>query len=181
MRRFLALALILAPLTAQAQVCAPVPDHEAEKDALYQALRLAEDEPAARAISAELWRIWIDAPDDQAQAMLDRGIALIGLGNFAGAISALDGLVAYCPDWAEGWNQRAYAAFLARDGERALSDLDAALARDPRHVGALAGRALTLLGLGREAEGQEALRRALRLNPWLAERQLLTLPPEETL
>jgi tetratricopeptide (TPR) repeat protein len=91
----------------------------------------------------------------------------------AGAMAAFGALIDYCPDYAEGWNQRAFLAYLGGDFAAALPDLDRALSLRPRHVGALSGRALVLIALGREAEGYETLRAALELNPWLAERRLL--------
>lgn len=177
----IALLIALFPLAVAAQdVCPAVADHEADKDALLQRLSTSRDQNAAQLVSGDLWRIWTDAPDARAQAMLDDGMARLR-GDYAGARDVLDDLVAYCPDYAEGWNQRAFAYFLMQDYAAALTDLDRALDLDPRHVAALSGRALTLMGLERDAEGQVTLREALRLNPWLAERSLLTLPPEETL
>ncbi len=121
------------------------------------------------------------APDAAAQEMLDAGIALIRAADYAAATAMLDGLVTYCPDYAEGYNQRAFASFLSGDYGAALDDLDRALALSPNHVAALSGKALTLLGLGRVPEGQAVLRDALRLNPWLSERALLVEPPGEEL
>ena len=89
--------------------------------------------------------------------------------------------MAYCPDYAEGYNQRAFVSFLAHDFEAALVDLEATLALNPRHIGALSGKALTLIGLGRREDGQATLRAALALNPWLSERALLETPPGEEL
>ena len=85
-------------------------------------------------------------------------------------------LVAYCPDYAEGYNQRAYIAFLQKDYASALDDLEKALARDPDHIAALAGKALTEMGLGGQEAGQETLKAALKLNPWLTERRFLIEP-----
>ena len=132
-------------------------------------------------MSRALWEIWADAPDERAQALLDRGRAMIARGDPDRATEALDALIAYCPDYAEGWNQRGFASFLRRDFASALADLDRAMALSPEHLGVLSGRALTLLGLGREEEGQAQLRAALRLNPWLAEAALLDGPPERDL
>ena len=98
------------------------------------------------------------------------------LADLPGSIQVLDELVAYCPDYAEGYNQRAFANFLRRDLDAALPDLDRALELNPTHLGALTGRAMTLMGLGRIDEGQADLRTALGLNPWLAERSLLIEP-----
>ncbi|MFD2854504.1 tetratricopeptide repeat protein [Seohaeicola zhoushanensis] len=78
----------------------------------------------------------------------------------------------YCPDYAEGYNQRAFAYYLTEKFGPALEDLDRAIALSPNHVAALSGRALTLLGLGRTEEAARALARALELNPWLSERSL---------
>ena len=68
-------------------------------------------------------------------------------------------MVAYCPHYAEGYNQRAFVNFIARDYARALPDLEAAIERDPTHVAAIAGQALTLFGLGRMKAGRAVLRR----------------------
>lgn len=177
----LALPLVLAVGAAHAQDCPDPPDREAERRALMAELRAAPDQAAARRASAALWGIWADAPDARAQAMLDLGTALIARGRLGPARAALDELVAYCPGYAEGWNQRAFASFLGRDFEAALADLDRAKALSPEHLGVLTGRAMTLMGLGRDEEGQGQLREALRLNPWLAERSLLDGPPEREL
>ena len=62
---------------------------------------------------------------------------------------------------------------------RHLYRLDRALERSPDHIAALAGKALTLTGLGRIDAAQGILRRALELNPWLPERGMLIEKPGE--
>jgi tetratricopeptide (TPR) repeat protein len=180
MRVMSTLALILAGLAVTPQVRAqtvavcPAPaDRAAEKAPLLRQLRMARDATDAQIITGQLWQIWTAAPDTVAQDLLDRGMTLIRAGDQPGARQLLDELVAYCPDWAEGWNQRAYAAFLMQDYAAALPDLDRALAIDPEHVPALSGRALTLFGLGRADEARQTLRAAVAMNPWLGERVLL--------
>lgn len=164
-------AFFAAP--ALAEGCpAPAVD-EVARDALHEKLRLAPDPGAARMAQNELWQIWTAAPDAAAQEMLDNGMERIRLGDYERAIRVLDGLVAYCPDYAEGYNQRAFAHFLRDAFDPALADLEAALDRSPEHIGALSGKALTLMGLGRDAEALAALEAALKLNPWLNERHLL--------
>lgn len=167
-------ALIAAP--AFAETCPPVPDRGAEKAPLYAGLLTAKNEMGAAPYNAALWEIWLDAPDEIAQSMLDRGMVLRREFDLLGSISALDDLVAYCPDYAEGYNQRAFTYFLGQDFEKALVDLDRTLAIDPMHIGALSGKGLTLIGLGRTDEAQTVLREAVALHPWLAERSLITEP-----
>ncbi len=93
--------------------------------------------------------------------------------DFDGAETILTALTKYCPDYAEGWNQRAFARFLRQDYNGALTDLDEALRLSPDHIAARSGKALTLMGLGRMDEAQGVLRDALALNPWLPERRFL--------
>lgn len=174
MKWILPLCLLAPP--AFAETCPPVADHSQRLDQIIGELGAARGEGAARALSQQLWELWLDAPDGKAQALLDKGMRQRTEYDFLGARDTLDALIEYCPDYAEGYNQRAFASFLRQDYDAALVDLDAALTIMPNHVAALSGKALTLMGLGRDEEGQDVLRQALRLNPWLQERALLTEP-----
>ncbi len=175
-----AIVLILTAGMAQA-ACPPPPDIAEAQEALLAEARQIKTEREGRAISDRLWELWAKAPDEQAQALLDRGMAARASFNFLDATDAFDRLVAYCPDYAEGYNQRAFVSFLREDYAAALVDLDLALERRPGHVAAMSGKALTLMGLGRQEEAQEVLREAVKLNPWIPERGLLTEPIGEEL
>ncbi len=158
---------------AAANDCPPAPDHAAELAALTGQVQAAEGEGEARAFASRMWELWTDAPDEQAQAILDRGMARRTTFNFLGALEDFDALVEYCPEFAEGYNQRAFVYYLNGEFESALTDLDHALGLSPLHIGALSGRALTLMGLMRMEEARETLGIALELNPWLPERGLI--------
>ncbi len=156
----------------QASDCPAAPDHSARLDGLLHEVQKAATEDQAREIANRMWEFWADAPDSQAQAMLDRGMIKRTALDFLGALEDFDQLIAYCPDYAEGYNQRAFVQYLRRDFAAALRDLDRALELSPRHVAAMSGRALSLYGLSRLDEARAALAEALALNPWLPERQL---------
>lgn len=158
-------------------VCPAAPDHAADQDRIIAGLQAAPDEATARPLMDQLWQTWTDAPDRTAQDLLDAGMAKREGYDFLGARDTFDTLVEYCPDYAEGYNQRAFASFLRQEYDAALFDLDKALSITPNHVAALSGKALTLMGLGRTEEAQATLRDALALNPWLKERAMLTEPP----
>lgn len=175
-----ALALT-APLPAWAETCAAVPDRSAEIAEIHTRLQAAPSEAAARPLIGALWQVWTLAPDTEAQALLDEGMRKRQEYDFAGAVDVFDALIAYCPDYAEGWNQRAFARFLQENYDAALTDLDRALALSPTHTAALSGKALTLLRMGRAEQAQVVLRDAVALNPWLPERVYLVTPPGQEL
>ncbi|MEM1065024.1 MAG: tetratricopeptide repeat protein [Pseudomonadota bacterium] len=180
MQRTLLLLAVALPASS-AIACPGLPDRSAELEALFEAARAAPNEMAGREVSNQMWAIWTTAPDEVAQSMLTRGMTARRYGDFLGAIAAFDDLVAYCPDYPEGYNQRAFIHYLSGGFEAANADLQATLALNPDHVGALSGLALTLIALGRAEEAQEWLRQALALNPWIPERGLLDGPLEEEL
>lgn len=168
----LAAVLTAAAFPAQASDCPDAPDHSTPLEALMNEVQEAETETQAREIANRMWEYWADAPNAQAQAMLDRGMTKRSAFDFLGALADFDQLIAYCPDYAEGYNQRAFVHYLRRDFASALADLDRALELSPRHIAAMSGRALSLYGLSRLEEAREALAAALALNPWLPERYL---------
>jgi tetratricopeptide (TPR) repeat protein len=164
--------LLLTVGAVQADTCPDAPDHSAELQGLIARINSAETEMDAREISNRMWELWADAPNEQAQALLDRGMSQRRVFNLLDARQAFDRLIEFCPKYAEGYNQRAFVNFLNHDFAAALPDLDRTLELSPDHVGALSGRALTLLGLGRIDAARADLEKALELNPWLSERSL---------
>lgn len=177
----LILSLVLPVLAAPvwAMECPDPPDHSEALNALITQVQRAPDEHSARLISNDMWSYWADAPDETAQEILDRGMRKRAAWDLLGARQDFDDLIAYCPHYAEGYNQRAFVNFLQQDFAAALPDLEHAIGLSPRHIGALSGRAMTLIGLGRASEAQDALAEVLELNPWLPERGLLKAPLKE--
>lgn len=174
MRQLAAAAMlgVLAAFPARAE-CPQPPDHADALTDLIDRVQAAPDERSAKIISNEMWEIWADAPDARAQELLDEGMVRREAYDFAGAVDAFDALIDYCPEYAEGYNQRAFVNFIRQDYEEALPDLERAVELSPRHIAALTGQALTLAALERKAEAALVLREALEMNPWLSERALL--------
>ena len=172
---FLVLPILIHAAPALAD-CPPAPDIAADEDRLFDRVQAAPDARTAQEISTGLWELWTTAPDARAQSLLDEGMLARQSYDYDRAAAALDDLVAYCPDYAEGWNQRAFVRFLRSDHGAAIEDLDRALALNPRHVGALSGKGLALMALGRRQAAEGVIREAVRLNPWLPERRMLPEP-----
>ena len=178
-----AIVFVLGAGSAPAAECPAPPDRSEELTELIEAVQAAPDQRSAKRISNEMWEIWADAPDTRAQELLDEGMIRREAYDFGGAVDAFDALIAYCPDYAEGYNQRAFVNFIRQDYAAALPDLERAVGLSPRHIAARTGKALTLLALERRGEAAVELRRALELNPWLSERHLLPMleAPEQDL
>ena len=177
MKWILAFSVVAGP--AFAQTCPPAPDHAAAQAEIIAQLQALPDPAGSGELNNALWLLWTDAPDEAAQALLDEGMRKRAGYDLLGAREAFDALVEYCPDYVEGYNQRAFANFLDANYEGALHDLDIALGINESHTGALTGKALALMRLGRDDEAQIVLREALAVNPWLAERGLLREPEGE--
>ncbi len=173
MRCLFCIPVLLLPTLSWA-LCPASPDHTLALEDLIEAVQSAKSETEAQILANEMWQYWADAPDEQSQEILNRGMERRAAFDFLGALQDFDTLIAYCPNYAEGYNQRAFVRFLQQDYAAALVDLEKALEISPRHVAAMSGRALSLVGLQRREDARVALEEALKLNPWLPERGLLS-------
>ena len=84
------------------------------------------------------------------------------------AIQLLDGIIAFKPEYVEGWNQRATVYYMKKDYTRALGDLSEVLKREPRHFGALFGVGVIMQEFGDDRRALEVYRRALALDPHMS-------------
>lgn len=169
----LALLALVSSASFAAAACPAPQDTRRELLGLIAQAQAAKDFSDGRRLSGRMWEVWLRAPDEAAQAVLDAGLARRDLADYAGALAEFDRLAEYCPLYAEGFNQRAFVYFLTGEYEKALVDLDMALDLQPLHIAAQSGRALTLMNLGRLAEARQQLLVAVEHNPWLSEAALL--------
>jgi tetratricopeptide (TPR) repeat protein len=161
-------AVITALLTAALLVAAIAADqNDPRLDGLFSDL----DDTASRSegirITAEIWQLWLDAGDDEVQAHLDQGVAAMGAGDFDTALIEFDRVVELAPEFAEGWNKRATLYYVMEEYEASLADIGRTLTLEPRHFGAIAGRGLVNLQLGRPHAALQAFEEALEINPFL--------------
>lgn len=180
-RRFLLLAApFLLPLSAFAEAGKAEPD-AARRDALFERLRKAMSEQEGRLAEDAVWRMWMEtAPSLAIARAVDEAMDARESYDLDKALAILDHVVAQAPDYSEGWNQRAFIRFLKEDLDGSLEDIERALELEPRHFAALAGKATILMRQGRIELGQDALRRAVEIHPWLRERSMLLPVPGES-
>lgn len=167
------LALVAALVMAVPPVFAASVDENALHDRLFERLAAASTEEEGRKAEDAIWRVWVDHPDQQVREALALGMRQRDSYEWDKALQSFSRVILADPDYAEGWNQRAFIYFLKEDLDAALADLDKALELEPRHFGALTGKAMILMRTDRFDEGQEILRQAVAIHPFLKERGML--------
>ena len=137
-------------------------------DGLFDRLKVTTSELEARALEAEIWRLWSEDDDPAATALLQRGMQSMADQDYGAALTAFDAVVRRRPDFAEGWNKRATLHFLTGDFAASIADIQRTLQLEPRHFGALSGLGEIDLLLGRKEAALKAFEAALRIDPFLA-------------
>ena len=139
----------------------------ADVPVLTEALRDPDDDVRTMA-EQSLWLVWSRSGDAEIDAIFRRGVEQMGRADVAEAIETFTDVIKRKPDFAEGWNRRATAYYLAREFEKSLADCDEVMKRNPAHFGALSGYGLIYLQQGRLEQALSYFERALAVNPNLA-------------
>jgi tetratricopeptide (TPR) repeat protein len=180
--RVLATALLLTLVSATLRAAAPAPlppavglsDSAAQdRAALFAALAAAKNDAEAREIEERLWTFWRSFADDESRQLLELSREAQLRFDYAEALIYNTAVVKHAPQFAEGWNQLGYVYFLAGQYDASLGAIDRVLALEPLHYAALAGKGIILYYTGKVEEAQAPLKRALAINPWLKERNLI--------
>lgn len=141
---------------------------------LFATLASAQTQSEGRAAESAIWQFWFDqSPTAEIRAALDIGMERRRAYDYATAEQYLDEVVSAAPDYAEGYNQRAFVRFLRENFSDAQADLETVLALEPNHFGALSGLFHILRRQGRQTAALDQLRRAVEIHPWIQERSSL--------
>lgn len=127
---------------------------------------LRDTDEVVREIAEEaLWTVWSRSGDARVDELFKRGVSEMNAEHFNEAIATFTRIIELKPDFAEGWNKRATAYYLAGEYRRSLADCDQVMKRNPQHFGALSGYGQIYLQLDRPDKALEYFRRALAVNP----------------
>lgn len=155
---------VVAALLPLMLLSAPGFGQTSKLDDLFERLKTADAVGAAR-IEEEIWIEWSKSGSPAMDLLLQRGRDAMEEGDTTAAIEHFTALVDHSPEFAEGWNARATAYYMAGQFGPSLADIGKVLALNPRHFGALAGLGAIFEELDRKAQALEVWRAVAAIHP----------------
>ena len=154
-----ALALLVLPATA-------APDQtDSRLPPLFELLRTTSNPDRIGFAERFIWSIWLESGREDVDRLMEEGVEEMGDGRFRESIATFGRIVDLVPDFAEGWNKRATAYFLAGEFDASAQDVERTLTLEPRHFGALSGLGLIHLVKGDEFGALRAFEATLEVHP----------------
>ena len=137
----------------------------AELPALFDQLRNAENQSAASVLESRIWRLWLEAPDDGAAALMSQLTLAMQAGELDLALALSNQLIDSNPEFSEAWNKRATVHYLMGNSDASVNDIRETLVLEPRHFGAISGLGLIFMRQGNFAAALQAFERVLAITP----------------
>jgi tetratricopeptide (TPR) repeat protein len=150
----LGLGVQISVATAQTQVL----------DDLFAELLVA-DEATWEDVEKQIWSEWSKSGSKAMDHLLLRGRSEMDKGNVNKAIGHFSALIDHAPEFAEGWNARATAWFVADRYGLSISDIRQTLILEPRHFGALAGLGMIMERMDRPEAALKVYQEAEKIHP----------------
>jgi len=133
---------------------------------LYAHLATADSPDAAKKIQATIERMWTHSGSDTVNLLMQRASKSLTTKDHDQALKFLDYVVQLAPDYAEGFNRRAYIHFARNDLASAVGDLRRALALEPNHFRALDGLAQIWRQTGNPKGALSVVKQLLEIHPY---------------
>ena len=156
---------IVAALLPLFLTCAAVQAEDVAKlDGLFERLKTAGEGEAGR-IETEIWIEWSKSGSPALDLLLQRGRDAMDLGDIPAAIEHFTAIIDHDPNFAEAWNARATAYYMAGEFGPSVADIGTVLTLNPRHFGALSGLAMILEETGKPERALQVYRAAIAIHP----------------
>jgi tetratricopeptide (TPR) repeat protein len=138
--------IFLISLLAIAASCIGYADQNSPKlDQLFQDLYQSNDVTTHNNIVDKIWLEWMTIEDEEIQIIMDSMQYFFQGKDYTQAIKALDYAIEKNPQYSESYNKRATFFYFMGEYEKSMQDIQATLALEPRHFGALDGMARILI------------------------------------
>ena len=136
----------------------------ADVPALLSALHDPDDLVRSLAQNA-VWAVWGRSGNERIDQLMENGKRQMAEGRLTESIETFSSVIRLAPDYAEAWNKRATAWFLAGDLDASAADCDQVLTLNPAHFGALSGYGMIETGRGNMERALAFYEQALDINP----------------
>ncbi|HWC01587.1 MAG TPA: tetratricopeptide repeat protein [Methylomirabilota bacterium] len=155
------------PAERRATLRALAQEADARVTPAVAALLHADDPELVALAEATLWQVWSRSRDPAIDALFAEGLRAMETQDWLGAVAAFSRVIEASPAFAEGWNKRATARFLATHYATSIADCEEVVRLNPHHFGALSGQGLCHAALGQLHQAARCFRRALQVHPRL--------------
>jgi tetratricopeptide (TPR) repeat protein len=155
------------PAERRATLRALAQEADARVTPAVAALLHADDPELVALAEATLWQVWSRSGSPAVDALFAEGLRAMEGQDWLGAVAAFSRVVETAPTFAEGWNKRATARFLATHYATSIADCEEVVRLNPHHFGAISGQGLCHAALGQLREAAYCFRRALEVHPRL--------------
>jgi tetratricopeptide (TPR) repeat protein len=133
---------------------------------LYAHLAAADSAETAKKVQSTIERLWGHSGSDTVALLMQRAAKAVGAKDNDLALKFMDYVVLLAPDFAEGFNRRAFIHFSRNDMPSAVGDLRRALALEPNHFKALDGLAQIWRQMGNSKGALSVVKQLLEVHPY---------------
>ena len=133
---------------------------------LYAHLAAADSAETAKKVQSTIERLWGHSGSDTVALLMQRSAKALGAKDNDLALKFMDYVVLLAPDFAEGFNRRAFIHFSRNDMPSAVGDLRRALALEPNHFKALDGLAQIWRQMGNAKGALSVVKQLLEVHPY---------------
>lgn len=155
--------VVAAILTLTSTIFPALAQAPTEQDLLRELARPVQ--PHWQRIERQILQRWGRSGSEAIDYLFQRGEAALQAGDAQAAIEHFSAVIDHAPDFAEAWNGRATAFFLAGRLGESLADIERVLILNPQHFGALAGLGMIMEQLDRPDQARAAYQAAMAINP----------------
>ena len=132
---------------------------------LYAHLATADSAENGKKIQGTIERLWGHSGSDTVALLMQRAAKSLSTKDYDTALKFMDYVVQLAPDYAEGFNRRAFIHFSRNDMPSAVGDLRRALALEPNHFKALDGLAQIWRQMGNPKGALTVVKQLLEVHP----------------
>ena len=134
-------------------------------DDYFLRLKFTDSPREIRELENLIWASWLAHPNPDVERLMSAATARMNSGAFSQALRIYSQLIESYPNFAEAWNKRATLYYVLEDFAASVADIEATLALEPRHFGALSGLGLVYIQQGELDKARDAFVKLLEVHP----------------